>query len=118
MLARPRTALTVRLSLSAMMKILFPASAIFRSCSSSSGFQGRLALRAPKIISSLYSTTANKDGWDQTVKLAADKTVPSSSKVVGKNTVRRVRENQPAQNVQVERRRWGNGKMPAQEHAR
>jgi hypothetical protein len=53
MLARARTAGTVRLSLCAMMKTLFPASAISRSCLSSSGFHGRLALRAPKIISPL-----------------------------------------------------------------
>jgi hypothetical protein len=62
MLARARTALTDRLSLSAMAKMFFPASAIFRSCSSSSGFQGRLALRAPKIISPSAGTTADKDG--------------------------------------------------------
>jgi hypothetical protein len=39
---RPRTAVTVRLSLSAIIVMFFPASAISRSCPSSSGFHGRL----------------------------------------------------------------------------
>jgi hypothetical protein len=49
-LARPRTAVTVRLSLSAISMMLFPAPAICRSCAPSSSFHGR---RLTRIISPL-----------------------------------------------------------------
>ncbi len=50
-LSRPRTAVTVRLSLSAIIVMVFPASAISRSCFSSSGSHGRLAFFLRRIIS-------------------------------------------------------------------
>ena len=51
MLNLARTAKTVRLSFSAMIVTLFPASTISRNCLSSSGSHGRLAFFAPRIIS-------------------------------------------------------------------
>ena len=50
-LNRVRTAATVRLCLSAISVMLFPASTISRSCLSSSGPHGRLGFWAPAIIS-------------------------------------------------------------------
>src|ERR1700730_3724124 len=49
--SRPRTALTVRLSLSAIIVMLFPAPAISLSCRSSSSAHWRLAVFAVSIIS-------------------------------------------------------------------
>ena len=47
---RPRTAVTVRLSLSAIIVIVFPASTISRRCLSSSGSHGRLPYFLGRII--------------------------------------------------------------------
>src|SRR5258708_7580771 len=47
---RPRTAVTVRLSLSDIIVMVFPASTISRSCFSSSGSHGRLRYFLGRII--------------------------------------------------------------------
>jgi hypothetical protein len=59
-LARPRTAMTVRLSWCAIIMMLFPAPAICRSCASSSSFQGR---SLTKIISLRVLTFPRGSLW-------------------------------------------------------